>query len=60
MTHDQISDGIEGAAIGTILSTTFAGVWPEAVHGAAVVVTAAVSAVAVYFVQRWLRKKFPG
>ncbi len=62
MTHEvkiALIDAGEGISIGTILSTGMAGIWPETIHGLAVVATALVSATAIFFYNRFLRKKFP-
>lgn len=52
-------DLTEGATLGTLLSTGMASIWPEAIHSAAVVATAIAGAIAVFFTNRFLRKKFP-
>lgn len=52
-------DAGEGIAIGIPLSIWSARVWPETIHGTAVVITAIAAAIAVFFTNRLLRKKFP-
>ncbi len=60
MNHEHITgDVLEGVGIGTLLSAGMASLWPETIHGLAVVVTAILGAVAVFFTNRLLRKKFP-
>lgn len=54
-----IYDLTEGSILGALLSTGLASLWPEAIHGFAVVATAIAGAVAVFFTNRFLRKKFP-
>lgn len=54
-----IIDITEGSLIGTILSVWSASVWPESIHGLAVVITSVAAAVSVFFTNRLLRKKFP-
>lgn len=56
---DKFYDITEGGVFGTILSTGMASIWPEAIHGAAVVGTAIAGTIAVFFTKRILRKKFP-
>ncbi len=59
MNWRNVNDGAEGLAIGSLLSAGSASVWPETIHGAAVVATAIFSAIAVFFTNRYLRKRFP-
>lgn len=54
-----IYDSSEGVALGSILSVGAANLWPETIHGFAVVATAIISAVSVFFTNRYLRKRFP-
>ncbi len=54
-----VSDSVEAVTIGGGFSYGMASVWPEVVHGFAVFMTGVITAVAVFFVQRTLRKYFP-
>lgn len=49
----------EATAIGGGASWGYSQIWPETLHGFAVVLTAVAGAAAVFFTNRFLRKKFP-
>lgn len=59
MANHTVNDIIEGIGIGSVLSVTGAALMPEAIHGFFVVLTGLVTAAAVFFLNRFLRKKFP-
>lgn len=59
MANHTVNDIVEGVGIGSILSITGAALMPEVVHGVAVVLTGLLTACGVFFLNRFLRKKFP-
>lgn len=54
-----VNDCIEASLIGMASSVIWKVLIPEVVHVAAGVTTALIAAIAVFFVQRYLRKRFP-
>lgn len=62
MTHEIktiILDAGEGAVLGGGTSYGLSTIWPETIHGLAVLFTGLGTATAVFFLNRWLRKRFP-
>jgi hypothetical protein len=59
MANHTITDIVEGVSIGAILSIGGAKIMPELIHGAAVFFTGLATAAGVFFLNRFLRKKFP-
>jgi hypothetical protein len=61
MTHEgqTTTDVVISGTLGFLLSIGGAEVMPELIHGAAVFFTGLLTATGVFFIQRFLRKKFP-
>ena len=61
--NHNLGDAIEGGVIGAILSVAMTTIREEIlgemVHGLSTVAWAVVGAVVVFFMNKWLRKKFP-
>jgi len=62
MTHEvkeNLIDIGKSAVAGGGLSGGMASFWPEALHGFAVFFTGVITSIAVFFVNRYLKRKFP-
>jgi uncharacterized membrane protein YdjX (TVP38/TMEM64 family) len=59
MTHDTIQEAGVSLVTGMLLSLGGAALWPEVIHGLAVLCTGVATAICVFFVTRWLKKTFP-
>jgi hypothetical protein len=55
---DTIWEWIKDAALGFTTSFSLAAIWPEVIHGVAVVVTGIISTTIIFFLNRWLKKTF--
>lgn len=62
MSHEKtylLVDLFNSAAFGVGGSVSYASVWPEILHGAAVIITGLVCTTILFFYKRILRKYFP-
>lgn len=50
---------VKDISLGFSSSWGFAAIWPEVVHGASVLLFGALSTVLIFFINRWLHKKYP-
>lgn len=58
MSHHDFNDAAEGTAIGVIVTFIINEILPWTIHTLAAIATAIIVAGCVFFVNRWLRKKF--
>ncbi len=56
---ENIANAGRSAITGGGISFGSASLWPETVHGFAVLITGVLTAVVVFFVNKWLKRKFP-
>lgn len=58
MTKEDLKQILFSLAEGFGLSGGTAMIWPEVIHGVAVVITGIISTIAIFFTNRWLHKKY--
>lgn len=56
---NKLWEWIKDAIMGFSLSIGGAAIAPEVIHGFAVIITGLISTVCIFFVNRWLKNKFP-